>query len=810
MSDTVAEQAGVAAAAPAPPPHRARFLGVSSRVLIAVLLVVVAVSTAGQVNRTRKLLAGFRTVSRGLRSRLKEALFADDDEAAADDAGGEELGPLDEDGPPDEEELRSLGAGSVDGGGGAGNWFDAMLDAFGAGDEGDVDDGADAEAVAADDADPYAPDAASDADTGASAATNGDGAVAAASDSGGGAGESSSSGGDDGTSAADAVDDPLEAELRQAAADGGWDAPDVDVPWRFDPSAPQEEEEEEAAAGGDGDEVSDSSSVPATAGAPARGSGGGAAPSPRRSRSAARTPRPTRSRSRSASKTARPTGSRTRSPSKHASPSRSPSREPTPSRSRTPSPARYPRKRPDRRPLAARYRCPAGRKYLHLLSTREGMSAWTHIVFEALSMAQTLGRALVEPCVAGGLLLPCRPGRVLPVPEGLADTDYPITADDDPLAVPAFKEHCGAGRGSSVPRRVVLQKGRSYPLSLYMNLPRLRKLHRGAEIVSFDEWAECELRRRRRASDRDAVWSGGHVRAPRAYCLSMRAGGSNPFMSACDRRVVGRYAFKTVWRPHDTPELAALPASSPLRQPGAGHVSAFYRSELEGDGSRNMFLFEVWRGFWRPYGTFRRVPSFNAIHSRAVGAWVRSRLGARSPRDYAVFNWRSEGVPDSRMPKCARALAARAAPALAALRRTRKAGGVLVADVPAPESPCRLWHTYAGSAAEGGARRVALETLADAGLAKYDGDHPGLDAGVLSIRDWLLAVQARWYVTCHAGGDKGGAGTGGGSVTDDECRGCFRGRSKYVARILAARAKAGRASFTRWFRLTPSALGAGG
>jgi hypothetical protein len=61
------------------------------------------------------------------------------------------------------------------------------------------------------------------------------------------------------------------------------------------------------------------------------------------------------------------------------------------------------------------------------------MSAWTHVVYEAHSLAGHLGRTLVEPCVAGGMLLPCRPGRVLPIPEGPGDSDYPVSAADDPL-----------------------------------------------------------------------------------------------------------------------------------------------------------------------------------------------------------------------------------------------------------------------------------------------------------------------------------------------------------------------------------------
>ena len=75
---------------------------------------------------------------------------------------------------------------------------------------------------------------------------------------------------------------------------------------------------------------------------------------------------------------------------------------------------------------------------------------------------------------------------------------------------------------------------------------------------------------------------------------------------------------------------------------------------------------------------------------------------------------------------------------------------------------------------------------ARSGLVKYDADHPGIDAGVLSIRDWILALHAHEYVSCIAG-------------TDTGCRGCFRGISKFVRRIIEARAQQGANNMTSWF-----------
>ena len=88
---------------------------------------------------------------------------------------------------------------------------------------------------------------------------------------------------------------------------------------------------------------------------------------------------------------------------------------------------------------------------------------------------------------------------------------------------------------------------------------------------------------------------------------------------------------------------------------------------------------------------------------------------------------------------------------------------------------------------------LAGRMLVKAGLVKYDADHPRLDAGVLSIRDFLLATQAAWLVTCR--GKSGG-----------ECRGCFRANSYFTKKIVDARRDAGRPSLTAWFSVTAADL----
>ena len=58
-----------------------------------------------------------------------------------------------------------------------------------------------------------------------------------------------------------------------------------------------------------------------------------------------------------------------------------------------------------------------------------------------------------------------------------------------------------------------------------------------------------------------------------------------------------------------------------------------------------------------------------------------------------------------------------------------------------------------------------------AGLLKYDVTHNATDTGVLMIRDFLFGVYADQYITCQ--GD-----------FHDDCMGCFRSNSNFVARCV--------------------------
>lgn len=76
--------------------------------------------------------------------------------------------------------------------------------------------------------------------------------------------------------------------------------------------------------------------------------------------------------------------------------------------------------------------------------------------------------------------------------------------------------------------------------------------------------------------------------------------------------------------------------------------------------------------------------------------------------------------------------------------RTR---AILLADMPAPNTKNRMWNDYAnGHSPE---RQQAMQIMMDAGMEKYDAHVQDIDAGVLSLRDYLFSQFATLYVTCQ-------------------------------------------------------------
>ena len=142
-----------------------------------------------------------------------------------------------------------------------------------------------------------------------------------------------------------------------------------------------------------------------------------------------------------------------------------------------------------------------GERFLHVLSVPEGMSGWLDALSEVLVLGGRLNRTVVLPCVRAGALVPCFPGRVLPVPpEGAADgradgRNFSASVQRDAAAFPAFAEDCAAG-GLRLPRA----RGRALPLHAYFSRAGIAGLRaraaamsglaaRRLRVVDFAAWA---------------------------------------------------------------------------------------------------------------------------------------------------------------------------------------------------------------------------------------------------------------------------------------------------------------------------------
>lgn len=253
-------------------------------------------------------------------------------------------------------------------------------------------------------------------------------------------------------------------------------------------------------------------------------------------------------------------------------------------------------------------------------------------------------------------------------------------------------------------------------------------------------------------------------------------------------------------------------------------------------------------------GKYRHKPKASASRGRNAVAELKF-----SGRSYASFHWATAGVPEWKLAGCAKSLARRTAvlagwegwgirPLKAGADRSGKSAfhwedanrkrslkvgvpftpspsrtpsphplppfhpsSVLISDVSGPSNPCSANYVPQQSATEGAAaaaarsvsptRRKALRLfLRSSGLRKYDEDHPAVDAGVLSIRDYLLARDAAHYVTCHGGAKPApGQQLASGRWTDAECRACARTDSPYVEALIAVRKSKGKGAITSWF-----------
>ena len=126
---------------------------------------------------------------------------------------------------------------------------------------------------------------------------------------------------------------------------------------------------------------------------------------------------------------------------------------------------------------------------------------------------------------------------------------------------------------------------------------------------------------------------------------------------------------------------------------------------------------------------------------------------------------------------------------------------VLISDIYSPSNPCPMWAVYQGSVNQASAhsQHALTSLMGTTGIHKYDAWLPGVDAGILSIRDMLLGMLAGAYVTAvvEAGRPEDGWGV---------CHSCFYCASGFANSIVAARTLSNYISVTNWLDVNTSQL----
>ena len=471
-------------------------------------------------------------------------------------------------------------------------------------------------------------------------------------------------------------------------------------------------------------------------------------------------------------------------------------------------------------------------QYLLLLTSSEGMSGWIVALAEAMALAARLGRVFVLPCVRGGALTPCEPGKVISVPDGsIADAG---SSTVDLLALPAFREECNPYVSSIPPAN-----GRAYPLHAYFSPSSIKNISDGAgggPYVNFDTWAHARLGSG--ANPPDHVFyrsSNGILEVPLPLLTVL-------FPGECEKRYVNRLLASKPARMgvfNFTQGVLCVNVSSPsaangmvasnhpmlLNSPYADAPDVFFanwmRSEV-GDTSISGF------------------PAFNALHYAPVRRWVAALAGSSHPtppqnstrgdndparRPYAVVQWRSETVSEAGFPACAAAVIDQTkilATTLGnAAEHNSESWGSAVTYVPVPlvvvadlmptaepgaPPPCRLsTHYHYGT---DDVRTSAMSSLlAIPGAFSYPASQQAaggnlngsttIDAGVLAIRDYILALEAQSLITCL---------TRFSSVArSQQCSDCYW-TSEFVYRVVVHRAQLGRMTFPDLWRANASSI----
>jgi len=383
-----------------------------------------------------------------------------------------------------------------------------------------------------------------------------------------------------------------------------------------------------------------------------------------------------------------------------------------------------------------------------------------------------LNRTWVEPCVRNGCIEPCRCGYIREVPRWTqAAEDAALAQGRDPGMLPYINDKCKLDLGQrDKPNDYVAE---AYPLSAYLDMEAIAAEYDPGRIVTYSSWCH-EFNRTMQPAVRPEfkrwIW-------PVGYNFDMATQYIDPAFPVA----VGDMWF----------------ARQAVGRAGRSRESAM--AQLASDASPNLFMFHFYRAMFANYYSFPAVP-INRWHVAAVRRYVEQELGGHP---FVAFHWRSEQVDGKLIVPCSSEIAGIASAALPRFVSPARPKAVLVSDMPAPGNPNRMWNDYVGGEDE--ARHTAMGNMLAAGFRKYDAHVVGMgqlvDAGVLSLRDFLLSVTADWYVTCQGDHWK-------------DCHGCFRSGSNIVTRISKERQRRNLPFSHHWFEIgaavdVPETLGRG-
>jgi hypothetical protein len=413
------------------------------------------------------------------------------------------------------------------------------------------------------------------------------------------------------------------------------------------------------------------------------------------------------------------------------------------------------------------------KQYLIPQMILEGFGAWSDAVYETIDLAVKLNRVWVEPCVRNGCIEPCRCGRIRKVTRWTEELEAELDkteAEDgvfvDPGMLPYIPDKCKLDiPPKDRPDDYVAD---AYPMSAYIDLEAIASEYDDGRIMSYEEWCtgfqqtwkplEVEPKTKR--------W-----KYPKGYNFDMQT----RYIVPEHPMAVGDFYF-----------VKQAVGREPLKLEDGSEIKGL--ELLKFDKSPHMFLFSYYRAAFSLYYQYPAVP-VGRWHQRAVKRFVDTQL---SGPPFVAFHWRSEQVDPKQIYPCSKELVTISNAALPGFVNDEKPKAVLVSDMPAPSNPNRMWNDYVGG--EDTDKHKAMGWMLTHGFRKYDSYAIGeskklVDAGVLSLRDFLLSVTADWYISCQGDHWK-------------DCHGCFRSGSNIVTRIYKERERRKIPFTLAWFRIT--------